>query len=421
MNKIILFTFCCISTVSQNRAQWTAVGNVGNTIDISVVNASTIWTAYNLNVYLSTNGGANFTSNFLGPNQLFAVWGISATTCYAGDQEGRVSITTNGGLNWQVVLNAGGPEGFINDIVFSRTNPMIGMVFSDPPTGAGGNVWLAKTTNGGNSWSIGSGPTSAGLVGSVNSLMIIDDQFYGYGLNGYSLVRITTNGGTNWLSQNLGTGSGDVTSLAFSSDKMSGIGCRYFGQNIAKTTNTGENWITQNIGSSQAIVQCKWIEGTDIIYLSNGLIRKSTDRGNTWNIMTTGGLTNIRFIDFYKSGNNIYGYAVAISGEVLKLIDNVMGIQTISSEIPDKFSLSQNYPNPFNLTTNIKFQIPKSGFVKLTVFDVLGKEIQVLINRQLSPGTYEADFEGSSLPSGVYYYKIETDVYVETRKMVLLK
>jgi hypothetical protein len=98
-----------------------------------------------------------------------------------------------------------------------------------------------------------------------------------------------------------------------------------------------------------------------------------------------------------------------------------VGINQISSEVPDRFSLSQNYPNPFNPSTKIKFQIPKKGFVKLTVFNVLGKDIQVLVSRELSPGIYEVDFVGSDLPSGVYYYKLETEEFTQSKKMVLIK
>ncbi len=105
----------------------------------------------------------------------------------------------------------------------------------------------------------------------------------------------------------------------------------------------------------------------------------------------------------------------------------ISGLTTINSEIPIDFNLLQNYPNPFNPTTNIKFQIPKSGFVKLMIFDVRGKEVQTLVNQQLLPGTYEADFDGSSLPSGVYYYRLEAEDpstplrVAETKKMVLIK
>ncbi len=116
---------------------------------------------------------------------------------------------------------------------------------------------------------------------------------------------------------------------------------------------------------------------------------------------------------------NINGYV--INGAVYGDTAMVTGINQTGTEIPDKFSLSQNYPNPFNPSTNIKFQIPKSGFVKLIIFDVLGKEVQIIVNQQLSPGSYEADFDGRSLPSGVYYYKLEAGDFTETKKMVLIK
>jgi len=126
---------------------------------------------------------------------------------------------------------------------------------------------------------------------------------------------------------------------------------------------------------------------------------------------------------FYEISCEGGGRDIRLNGCIINGIQygNILGINYINSEIPDRFSLSQNYPNPFNPITKLKFQIPKSGLVKLIVFDVLGKEVQVLVNQHLSPGTYEVDFDGSNLPSGVYYYKIETEEFAETKKMVLLK
>ncbi|MBE2227597.1 MAG: T9SS type A sorting domain-containing protein [Ignavibacteria bacterium] len=106
-------------------------------------------------------------------------------------------------------------------------------------------------------------------------------------------------------------------------------------------------------------------------------------------------------------------------------------ISNISSQIPTQFSLSQNYPNPFNPVTKIKFQIPllrgveaeggRGVFVKISVHDILGREVAVLVNEQLRPGTYEVDWDASAFPSGVYFYSITSGSFKETRKMVLLK
>jgi len=100
-----------------------------------------------------------------------------------------------------------------------------------------------------------------------------------------------------------------------------------------------------------------------------------------------------------------------------------VGINNVNSEIPEIFSLSQNYPNPFNPTTKIKFDISGSSAAQtfLYVYDLIGREIAVLVNQHLKPGTYEVDFDGSNLPSGVYYYKLESGGFIETKKMVLIK
>ena len=90
-------------------------------------------------------------------------------------------------------------------------------------------------------------------------------------------------------------------------------------------------------------------------------------------------------------------------------------------EIPGKYSLSQNYPNPFNPVTKIKFQMPKQGFAVLKIYDALGREIQTLINQSLSPGTYEVDWDGNNLAGGVYFYKLTSGAFTETRKMILVK
>ncbi len=98
-----------------------------------------------------------------------------------------------------------------------------------------------------------------------------------------------------------------------------------------------------------------------------------------------------------------------------------IGIQSISSEVPAQFSLEQNYPNPFNPSTNIKVNIPKSSSVKLTVFDILGRESAVLLNGKLGAGIFNVTWDGAGFPSGVYFYKLETDGFAETKKMVFIK
>ncbi len=86
-----------------------------------------------------------------------------------------------------------------------------------------------------------------------------------------------------------------------------------------------------------------------------------------------------------------------------------------------RFSLQQNYPNPFNPSTIIKYSIPKQSNVTLKIFDVLGSEVETLVNTEQPQGNYEVDFDGNELTSGIYFYKLQAGDFVETKKMILLK
>lgn len=97
------------------------------------------------------------------------------------------------------------------------------------------------------------------------------------------------------------------------------------------------------------------------------------------------------------------------------------GIATLSTQIPDKFALSQNFPNPFNPTTKINFAVPYRSYVSLKVFDMNGREVSALVNNTLQAGTYQYDFDGSSLTSGTYFYKLETSDFTSTKKLILIK
>ena len=99
----------------------------------------------------------------------------------------------------------------------------------------------------------------------------------------------------------------------------------------------------------------------------------------------------------------------------------ITGIEPIGNNLPDKFELSQNYPNPFNPVTNINFSIPRSGSVKLVVFDVQGRVVTELVNGNYNAGSYKVDFDAAALSSGVYFYKIETEGFTDVKKMMLVK
>jgi len=99
----------------------------------------------------------------------------------------------------------------------------------------------------------------------------------------------------------------------------------------------------------------------------------------------------------------------------------IIGITQINSEVPANFSLQQNYPNPFNPTTKIRFSVPKSGIVNISVFDVTGRKVMELLNSETKAGLYETDFYAGNLSSGVYFYTMNAENFRETKKMIIIK
>ena len=114
------------------------------------------------------------------------------------------------------------------------------------------------------------------------------------------------------------------------------------------------------------------------------------------------------------------GIVSTLSSHIISASSKITAVQELS-EIPTKFVLYQNYPNPFNPTSSISFAVPTESFIRLSIFDLLGQEVKVLVNRVYSPGNYRISFDASKLNSGIYIYRLETNNFVSSKKMIVLK
>lgn len=452
LKKLLFFTVLTFFLSNFALTQWQFVGfqtGVGSFPSISVSGPNTVAIGGGPNgqpkVYLSINGGVNWTTlgtTGLGTLEFYCIWMKDANTIFTGDggavggAGGNASYykTTDGGATWTVLGSTGGSAGFINGIVFSNTNPMFGVTESDPPLGAGQPYYLSITTDGGVTWTVTNPPGVSGAASAQNSIVVIDDQWYGFGMNaGASRVYYTSNGGSTWNVGNLGIAGSFISGFAMSTDKLRGIAISNTSlPNVARTTNGGQTWTSVNTGGDvTGYGTVKWIEGTDIVYISgqtgaSGVVKKSTDGGVTWSTMTTGGITGLTHMEFFKDVNavgiTIYGYAVAGDGSVIKLVDMVTSLNPVNSEIPTEFKLQQNFPNPFNPVTTINFSIPKSSHVTLKVFNSIGQEVASIVNKYLPAGNYSEQFAATSnLTSGVYFYKLTADGFSDTKKLMLVK
>lgn len=158
---------------------------------------------------------------------------------------------------------------------------------------------------------------------------------------------------------------------------------------------------------------------TGVMLLSgenSSIIWKTENLGLSW----TPGEVNRPLYDIEVTDMCVF--TTGDAGSIFREALNPTGIHTISSEIPDQFSLSQNYPNPFNPVTKIEFSVPNTGIMaKLTVYDMSGKEVVTLVNEAINTGTYEVEFDGSNLSSGTYFYRLQAGDFVHTKKMILIK
>jgi hypothetical protein len=117
-------------------------------------------------------------------------------------------------------------------------------------------------------------------------------------------------------------------------------------------------------------------------------------------------------------GNRIKFVTLSEAADHFKVQTNVA---TIATGIPDHFFLEQNFPNPFNPATTISYQIPTADCVKLTVYDMMGREAAVLVNKEQPAGRYTVQFDGKKMSSGLYFYQMQSGKIVETKRMLLLK
>lgn len=152
---------------------------------------------------------------------------------------------------------------------------------------------------------------------------------------------------------------------------------------------------------------------TSVPHYSNGVIKLASLSGRIFIGYMFGGI----LADFPNMGTS------RASDRIYKIYvtRNPFGIEPISNEIPASFGLSQNYPNPFNPLTIIIFDIAKKDFINITVYDMLGREIQKLVNEELKPGKYSVEFNAPHLASGIYFCKLISSGYSDTKKMILVK
>jgi hypothetical protein len=333
--------------------------------------------------------------------------------------------TSNGGTNWTQVFTQ--TNGYV-DAIWMK-NALLGFMVGNPVSGRW-SLW--KTTNGGVNWD-STGlylQQSASETGWRNSLTVFNNSIW-FGTNN-SRLYFTSNYGANWtaLSTAPEINSSAVWVCSMDSSKL------YMGGSNAYFSFTG--------GVSWELVPCP---GAGNFNGFCGGILGVANNGNNYPqpLWAIRGNSNVYVIDWSPnpeytapSGNynhmatdyfyryyyvsQPYTWIVRSNGGITRnSLFRGGAVRTISTVIPEAYSLKQNFPNPFNPTTKVRFNLPKTAFVTIKVYDILGREVSTIVNEELHAGEYEASYDAGSLSSGIYYYRLDAGDYSGVKKMILIK
>lgn len=287
-------------------------------------------------------------------------------------------------------------------------------------------------------------PLDTGLNATVSALAVVGSNLYVGGsfyktYGGMDLKRIGMWNG-HWNALGTGIPNGWVNALAVSGNDLYVAGSfsiptsNGVAHNIAKWN--GSSWSV--VGTSQTPglndeVLCLAVDG-GTVYAGGYFTATHGDNiaanriakwdGTSWQAIGAGFNAPVRSMCI--TGNYLYAggdFITSGSTSVLHIAkwSVPIGIQQINNEVPVKHSLLQNYPNPFNPSTKFKFTIAKSEKVILSVYDITGKQIELLVNEKMNPGTYEVEWNASKLSSGTYLYSMQAGNFTETKKMMLIK
>lgn len=384
-----------------------------------------------------------------------SIWSLAqdiSGRVYAGSLGSSAIIfrTSNGGDNWDTLVFANGQT------VFSIAIDSLNNIFA-----ANSTAGLLKSTNGGVNFTTIPASTFGGS--GLQTVACGKNGYVYVGTNGQGIYRSTDFGVTFSPS---GLASMQVVSL-FADKNNSAIiyaGATQTNNGIYRSTDYGVTF-SANLDPAKNIFGFAKTNNTSLLAISTtspGPVEKSTDNGLTWSTSTSGYIArgidaagSIVFIagnggiffsnnagsSFTNFGITTSSNAVIYNASTVRVLAGVSGssnggvwwktwgptvINPIGSEVPSSFSLQQNFPNPFNPTTKIKFTLQDAGTghdlsVQLIIYDGLGREVEKLVNKDLSAGVYEVNWNAEGYSGGIYFYKLTAGDFSEVKKMVLFK
>jgi photosystem II stability/assembly factor-like uncharacterized protein len=373
-------------------------------------------------ILMTTNGGASWTTqtcpvtfDVIDIDMLDAQRGWALAQQWPNDTSfvygTTILRTTDGGAVWAVQSTF--DEQFLHALEFvDSTRGCIG----------GDQGKLYRTSNAGASW----------LPAFVDSALfaqwpVRDFEFYsptyGVATGGFydvtGIVWRTTDTGKTWTHKRV-SGEPIWGTHFFDSLEVQCVGGDLdYGAGMVNSTNGAMSWEYTYLGiwgQASAVDYRTPTEGWAPLGFA-GTYMYTLDAGRNWTALFTPDSTAMYDVVFTDAAT---GYMVGQAGTILKYTDATTGVGDASSSISHA-ALLPNQPNPFGLRTRLQFRVQRRAFVSLKVYDVVGREVATVVESELEPGDHWRDFDGAGLPAGVYYYRLSTGSYDETRKMTLIR
>ena len=345
---------------------------------------------------------------------------------YAVGNQGVILRTTDNGLNWNIIraVNPNYPN--LNGLeIITQFAPLNSVGYTNI-VAVGDQGTVIKSSNTGGVWTWQS--YNLGINTKLKSVAANSGIFVVVGERG-TIFR-SLNSGQTWENRSLTDTNSLNKVVSLNYDRFCAVGNN---GRIYVSTDYGYNWGFRSSGTAHHLRDVMF-SGLDsgIAVGDAGTVRHTTNGGITWltdsyfNSLTTRNIICVSKVDQNTVSSITYdglpGDAV-VDTTFFLAVSSVpfLGIKAISNFIAEVFGLKQNYPNPFNPVTNIEISIPKTSFVRLLIYDIQGREIETLVNSELTAGGYKIDWDASNYPSGVYFYKLVTNEFTSTRKMILVK
>lgn len=439
MKRFSIFFFLAL-TLSISAHDWKeqTSGTKRDLLSISAVTNKIAWiSGRHSTVLLTSNEGTTWRSvgggmvlDTLDIMNIFALDSLTAfcsaspvTDTMNKKTTSHIFKTNDGGVTWNKVFTQAG--GLINGIFMFDSSH--GVACGNPVNGRW-SIWI--TTNGGSTWDstkIKIPNATASDSGWNNSLWgDPTSHMLAFGTSD-STLYVSSDSGKTWTAKAT-KGLKDISAIYFSNSNGFAAG-----ESLLRTEDLGKTWRTVKTTGTGMITGIIVHENWDAFMTRMGTksapdnhIYSAQNFGDsTWNIAFTAPDTSAYL--YLTQARNGEGNAWAVrqhGGITIGLHSSSESHTSAVNEgntSPFVYSLSQNYPNPFNPNTIIKYSVPERKLVNIKVFDILGKEVAVLANDLKDAGIYTVQFDGSSLPSGMYIYRIQAGTYTESRKLILLK